>query len=292
MPKTPKGFCGLDSPFSDYGTAGYAVLPVPYERTTSYGKGAAKGPKAIIEASRYLELYDEELDLTPAEAGIATMKPLAVGRMHPNAMARTVRNAVLGLLGDGKTPIVLGGEHSITPAAVEAAAEFFGDLSVLQFDAHSDLREEYQGVRHSHACAMARSREHADTVHVGIRSLGAEEASLVKRLRAEGKLYFAADVIGKDRSADIVGALKERVYVTFDVDAFDPSIMPSTGTPEPGGLGWYDALGILRRVCDERAVVGFDVMELAPNRWNKAPDFTAARLAYKMVGYSMCGRRP
>ena len=292
MPEKPSGFCGLEKPFSDYECARYAVLPAPYERTTSYGKGTSKGPNAIIEASRYLELYDEELDATPAETGIATLKPLAVDGRQPNAMAHAIRKAVAVLLGDGKIPVVLGGEHSITPAAVDAVAECFGDVSVLQFDAHSDLREEYHGNRHSHACAMARSREHADTVHVGIRSLGAEEAPLVKRLRAEGKLYFATDVIGKDRVMDIVGALKDRVYVTFDVDAFDPSIMPSTGTPEPGGLGWYDVLGILRGVCRERAVVGFDIMELSPNPGNKAPDFTAAKLAYKMIGYSTVGRHP
>jgi agmatinase len=285
MGEIPFTFGGLRKPFSDYKTARFAVLPVPYEKTVSYGRGTAKGPKAIIDASRNLELYDEEIDFMPAEAGIATLKPLVV-KAAPEAMMAKVCGATSKILSDGKFPVLLGGEHSITPGAVKAVKSHVGEFSVLQFDAHSDLRDSYRGSRFSHACAMARAREHADTVHVGIRSVGDDEADLVKRLRGEGKLFFASDVLGCDRAGDIVSALRENVYITFDVDCFDPSIMPSTGTPEPGGLGWYDVLRILRAVAKERTVVGFDIMELAPNGI-KASDFTAARLAYKMMGYTL-----
>jgi agmatinase len=290
MKNVPFTFGGLRKPFCDYKTARYAVLPVPYEKTTSYLKGTAKGPKAILDASRYLELYDEELDMVPAEAGIATLKPLAVSG-GPESMMAKVKASTLRLLQDGKFPVILGGEHSISPAVAWAAAEHHGEISVLQFDAHSDLRESYNGSRYSHACAMARAREHADTVHVGIRSVGWEEADLVKELRSRKKLYFAKDILDGGRTADIVGALRKKVFITFDVDCLDPSIMPSTGTPEPGGLGWYDALAIIRAVTRERTVVGFDVMELCPNRSERSSDFTAAKLAYKTMGYVLDGER-
>ncbi|MFH0863075.1 MAG: agmatinase [Candidatus Altiarchaeota archaeon] len=284
-PKSPV-FCGLDASHSGYANARFVVLPVPYELTTSYGKGAARGPAAILEASRYLELYDEELDCTPAECGIATLQPLSI-KAGPEVMIRTVEASVGRVLADGKFPVVFGGEHSVSVGVAKAVADMHCGVSVLQFDAHSDLRESYGGSRYSHACAMARIREFADTVHVGIRSLGDDEADLVKRLRAEGKLYFASDVLQRDRTADIISALKEKVFITFDVDGFDPSIMPSTGTPEPGGLGWYDSLKILKSVIGEREVVGFDLMELSPEK-NKSPDFLAAKLAYKVMGYVSC----
>jgi agmatinase len=291
MASVPFSFGGLRKPFSDYGTARFAVLPVPYEMTTSYMKGTAKGPRAIIDASRYLELYDEELDRNTAEEGIATLKPLPV-KGGPDIVGGRIRAKVRKIASDGKLPVVLGGEHSITPSVARALKDVHGEISVLQFDAHADLRDSYHGLRHSHACAMARTREHADTVQVGIRSVGEEESALVKRLRAEGRLFFAQDVLGGRRCREIIAPLKDKVHITFDVDAFDPSIMPSTGTPEPGGLGWYDALTMLRAVAAARTVVGFDLMELTPQA-NKAPDFTAAKLAYRMMGYaSGCPRKP
>jgi agmatinase len=286
MAAVPQTFCGLKGGFSAYAAAKFAVLPVPYDRTTSYGKGTGKGPKAIINASRYLELYDEELYCNPAEAGIATLKPLKVAA-KPEKMADDVRASVLGILEDGKVPVLLGGEHSISSGAVAAMKEHHGEITVLQFDAHADLKETYQGTPFSHACAMARIRQHAETVQVGIRSLADEEAELVKRLRAERRLFYSTDVLERDCIGDILGSLGEKVYVTFDVDAFDPSLMPSTGTPEPGGLFWYDVMRILRAACDGRHIVGFDVNELAPIPGLHAPDFTAAKLAYKLMGYSL-----
>jgi agmatinase len=216
-----------------------------------------------------------------------TLRPLIVNA-GPEVMVKKVESACLKVLTDGKIPVVLGGEHSISSGAVAAVSKHYGEISVLQFDAHSDLRESYNGSRFSHACAMARSREHADSVQVGIRSMGEEEAGLVKRLRAEKKLFFASDILSRDCTGEIIDGLKGRVYVTFDVDAFDPSVMPSTGTPEPGGLGWYDCLRILRKLAQNREVVGFDVMELCPNKVNRSPDFMAAKLAYKMIGYVVC----
>jgi agmatinase len=289
MRRKSRNFGGLKEPFSDYDGARFAVLPIPYERTTSYMKGTSKGPSAIIEASGYLELYDEELDCNPAEAGIATLKPLRIAG-KPEGMVAKVKSAVIRILRDGKTPVILGGEHSITAGSAAAFSEFLGDFSVLQFDAHADLRETYQGSRYSHACALARVREYADTVHVGIRSVGDDESDLVKILRSEGRLFFASDLKGRDCSEEIVAHLKEKIFVTFDVDCLDPSIMPSTGTPEPGGLDWYEVLRILRRVASQREIAGFDIMELMPNRHDRSPDYTAARLAYKIMGYTVCAK--
>jgi len=289
MKRSVRSFGGLNVPFNNYDSARFVVLPVPYEKTTSYMKGAAKGPAAIIDASRYLELYDEELDYNPAESGIHTLKPLSVNA-KPEVMISRVKETVLRILVDGKTPIVLGGEHSITAGAVAAIRVHHGDFSILQFDAHADLRDNYHDSRFSHACTMARAREHADSVQVGIRSVGVDESDLVKKLRGDGRLYFASDILKRDCTSDIIAGLKDKVYITFDVDCLDPSIMPSTGTPEPGGLGWYQTLGIIREISRKRTVVGFDVMELMPNRQNRSPDFTAAKLTYKMIGYVNASR--
>ncbi|MBN2250628.1 MAG: agmatinase [Candidatus Altiarchaeota archaeon] len=284
MEKTgyPFNYGGLEANFSDYGKSRYVVLPVPYERTTTYGKGAAKGPRAIIDASCNMELYDEELDMNMAEEGIATIEPLAAD-VPPEEMVDLVRDACARILSDGKFPVVLGGEHSISLGAVLACKEFYPELSVLQLDAHADLRDSYGGSKHSHACVMKRIREHVPAVQAGIRSLSDEESVLVREF--EDDVFYAMYMMEKDLTKNIVDRLGKDVYVTFDVDFFDPSIMPSTGTPEPGGFGWYDALKILRRVMKERNVAGFDAVELAPNPLNKAPDFTVAKLVYKMMGY-------
>jgi len=288
MAKANPNFCGLCEEFSDYKKSRYAIIPVPYEKTTTYLKGTAKGPQAMIEASRYLELYDEELDCNPAEAGITTLKPLNI-KDKPEKMVEKVRNACLKVINDGKYPIVFGGEHSISEGLLLALKERHGDISVLQFDAHADLRDSHKGSRHNHACVMARIREHADAVQVGIRSLSDEEAEYVKEKAC--KIFFAKDMAGRDRSDEITASLKEKVFITFDIDALDPSIIPATGTPEPGGLGWYESLNILRKVFSQREVVGFDIMELRPTRESGPSDFTAAKLAYKMIGYSQMRKK-
>ncbi len=275
-------FAGLHPPFSDYGGAKFAVLPVPYEKTTSYGKGTAKGPQAIIAASAYLELYDEETDANPSEQGIATMPSVKFPKV--GQPAQSIRKACSKVYSDGKFPLVLGGEHSISLGCALAAKDHRPDVTVLHFDAHADRRMEYHGTPHSHACVMAAISKHMPAVSVGIRSLSDEEAEEVKRLRSSKMLYFAKDVIEKNPVADIIGSLGGNVYITFDVDAFDPSIMASTGTPEPGGLGWYQALGILSEVYSKRNVIGADIVEFAPDG-NRACEFTAAKLAYKMLSY-------
>lgn len=282
MTNVPARFCGLNEPFSDYGKARFAVIPVPYEKTTSYGKGTAGGPNAILEASRYMELYDEELDCNTAESGIATLKPV-LSDDSPEELTEELRRVCAKVLKDKKFPVVLGGEHSISLGMLLALKDRYKDVSVLQFDAHADLRDTYQGSKHSHACIMRRIREHAPAVQVGIRSFSDDEADTVKKERKN--IFMAAEMQRCDYTKEIISRLGKNVFVTFDVDAFDPSIMPSTGTPEPGGIGWYDALNILRAVSQERNVVGFDAVELAPNPQTTAPDYTIARLVYRVMGY-------
>ena len=277
-------FAGLMPPYSEYKGARFVVIPVPYEMTSTYGKGSIAGPNAIIEASNYLELYDEEINSVPAEAGIATLNPI-----HPltgaEDMISQVTSVTESVMADNKIPVLLGGEHTISYAGVKAASMKFARFSVLQFDAHADLRDVYLGSKYNHACTMARIREITDAVQVGIRSLSYEESGIVNELRKNDRLFFAKDVAGGARLERIIEHLDDNVYITFDLDAFDPSIMSSTGTPEPGGLIWDDTLRILKSVCTSRNIIGFDLMELAPQPGRHDCDFTAAKLAYKMMAY-------
>ncbi|MBN2517927.1 MAG: agmatinase [Candidatus Altiarchaeota archaeon] len=277
-----KSFGCLHSDFSDYKNARFVILPVPYEKTTTYIEGTAKGPEAIIEASCNMELYDEETDSNPAEAGIATLDPLVI-EDAPEVMVERVKAACTRILKDKKFPIILGGEHSVSVGFFLALKEFYKDLTVLQLDAHADLRGEYEGSRFNHACVMGRIREHADAVQVGIRSLSDEEADLIKE-KYKGTVFFAHRMRDRDCTEDIIKKLGGRVYITCDMDVFDPSLIPSVGTPEPGGLGWYEVLDIIRNVIEKREVVGFDAVELCPNSLNKGPDFITAKLVYKTVG--------
>jgi agmatinase len=282
MTNSPRRFAGLNPPFSDYDKAKFAVIPVPYEKTTSYGKGTAKGPDAILEASRYMELYDEELDCNTAESGIATLDPVICDE-EPQFLAEKLRGVCAKVLADKKFPIVLGGEHSISLGLLLALKDHYKDVCVLQFDAHADLRDEYYGSKYSHACVMRRIREHAPAVQVGIRSYSDDETEIVRKER--DNIFLAADMRKGDRIFDIVNRLGKNVFISFDVDAFDPSIMPSTGTPEPGGMGWYETLDIIRAVSETRNIIGFDAVELAPVSHTTAPDYTVARLIYRVMGY-------
>ncbi len=267
-------FLDIDKRYTDYKTAKFAVVPVPYEKTTSYGKGTSKGPSAILKASEQIEDYDIELDREPYRAGISVTRPIKA--------VKAIKGEISRILDDKKIPVMLGGEHSITPFAVGACAEKFRDLSVLQFDAHADLRDEYRGSKYSHACVMRRVLEICPAVQVGIRSMDASEAKFAKESGQISKIHFAE----KLELAEIVTSqLSKNVYITFDVDALDPSIMPSTGTPEPGGLDYYEVLDVFRAVAREKNIVGFDVVELAPIRGLNHPDFTAAKLIYKLMGY-------
>ncbi|MGI9189114.1 MAG: agmatinase [Longimicrobiaceae bacterium] len=290
----PHNFLGLEGDLATWENAGVVILPVPYEGSVSYGGGTRRGPAAILEASRYVEWYDQELDREPADVGVVTLPALALPASGPEAAVAELRrayDAVLDAAGD-RLVIVLGGEHSITSAPVLAHAARAGGqrLSVLQFDAHGDLRPEYEGSPYSHASVMARCVDEVDLVAVGIRAITSDERTLT-RVREGITTLFADEMQADETWIDrAVEALGERVYVTFDVDYFDPSLMPSTGTPEPGGGSWYPTLKLLRRVFAERRVVGADLVELAPQPGNPAPDFLVAKLVYKMIGYHAAAR--
>jgi agmatinase len=289
----PHNFLGLDEKASDFDAARVVILPVPYEATTSYGGGTANGPRAILEASRYIELYDQELDAEPYEVGIATLPPLSLSRAGAEqaiAELRSAYDAVLDL-GDHRFVIMLGGEHSITSAPVLAWADRLDTrMSVLQIDAHTDLRLEYEGSPYSHASVMARLMDRIDITAVGIRAMTAEERAL-ERSHDSIHIFFADDIHSGDAWIDaVMDTLGDTVYITFDVDGFDPSLVPATGTPEPGGLTWYPVLKLLRRVFAEKHVVAADIVELAPLAGFAAPDFLVAKLAYKMIGYWSRGR--
>ncbi|HSM37533.1 MAG TPA: agmatinase [Longimicrobiales bacterium] len=293
----PHTFLGLDEEASRFETAAAVILPVPYESTTSYGGGTRAGPRAILEASRYLELYDQELDCEPWEPGIATLPALELSRAGPEAACAELAEAYRALLdASGERFVVaLGGEHAITAEPVLAWADRLDAegrrLSVLQLDAHTDLRPAYEGTAHSHASVMHRVAERADIVAVGIRALTSDEARLVDA-RDDIRVFLADDIHGTDDWIDdAVEALGPDVYITLDVDGFDPSLVPSTGTPEPGGLQWYPVLELLRRVCERRTVHAADIVELAPIPGLHAPDFLVAKLLYKLIAYRLwCGR--
>ena len=276
-------FLGSSTSYKD---AKAVILPVPYEGTVTYGKGTANGPKAIIEASRHMELYDEEIGINTAEKiGISTLKELNVKKDKPEAMLEKVKKAVKIVADDKKMPVILGGEHSISSAPVEILKERYNNLSVLQLDAHADLRNRYNGTIYSHACIMHRILDlDVPFVQVGIRSVCEEDTRVIKRKKIP--VFWAKDIYNNNNWFDkAISKLSDNVYVTIDLDVFDPSIMPSTGTPEPGGLTWYNVINFLKEVAKQKNIVGFDVVELAPNKDNIAPDFMAARLVYKMVGY-------
>jgi agmatinase len=288
--EAPRNFLGLEGDPGTWDAADVVVLPIPYESTVSYQGGTKMGPAAIIEASRYIETYDQELDAEPMDGGVCTLPALHLTSAGPEAAIRQLRecyDAVLAAAGE-RLVIGLGGEHSITSAAVLAHAARMpaGErLSVLQFDAHSDLRPEYEGSRYSHAAVMAQCIDEVDVVAVGIRALTTEERALI-RARDGITTIFADDMWADDAWIDrAMAALGDTVFITFDVDYFDPALMPATGTPEPGGPDWYRTLRLLRRVFTEKKVVGADVVELAPMGGNAAPDFVVAKLVYKMIGY-------
>jgi agmatinase len=282
----PQNFLGLPEDDSGYDRARVVVLPVPYDSTTSYGAGARFGPGAILEASRQVELWDDELERTPSDVGVHTLAPLLPVMSGPAGMIDAVAEAADRSFADGKLLLMLGGEHSLSVGTVRACARHCGRLSILQIDAHADLRDSYEGTPLSHACAARRLLEFGPVTGVGIRNLSVEEHQFVKET---GYRIFWARDIARDREdrwiEQVVAGLTDPVYVTFDLDGLDPAVIPATGTPEPGGLGWYQALALLRRVGEARRVVGCDVVELAPAPGSHVSDFAAAKLAYKMIGY-------
>lgn len=273
-------YLGLKIPLD---LAKIVILPIPFDRTTTYQKGAAFGPAALIEASRNLEFYDLETAGQSCNQGIHTAKPIEASS-SPQMLKKTYETT-LSLLKRGKFVVGLGGEHSVSPALVKAHAEFHGPLSVLQLDAHADLIPTFKNDPFNHACAMARIRELKQVdriVSVGIRSMSAEEYPLLDLPHT----FFAHDLDGEGWIDQVVEKLTDRVYITFDLDAFDSSLMPSTGTPEPGGLFWNQAINLIKKVAAKKKIIGFDVMELCPIKGLKAPDFLAAKLVYKMLNLS------
>src|SRR4051812_36336447 len=277
-------FGGTTPTTTDFDRARVVILPIPLDRTTSYVPGTRNGPHEILVASSHMELWDEETQTDVHSIGIYTMREMDFPFATMDEIMREIRRVAAELVKRGKFPLVLGGEHSITPAVVAAVAAKHPGLSVLQLDAHADLREAFMGTPHNHACAMRRTLEYARTTQVGIRSLSSEEAAAVAGLRTtifyDYNMRDNADWIDR-----VVDSLSETVYITIDVDGFDPAIMPATGTPEPGGLAWYEALALLRRVIERRNVVGCDLVELSPIGGNVAPNFMCAKLIYKILSY-------
>lgn len=275
-------FLGLPPPLSRRDRARFHVLPVPYEGTVTYGQGTARGPEAILVASEQVELFDGVS--VPAESGIHTHRPLAVQDEPPAAVISQVQRRVAGILEEGGTPVVLGGEHTVMLGAVAATAAAAADVGVVQLDAHADLRDVYDGTPYSHACVMRRVYELGLPIfQIGVRSCCLAEA----RFRAEhgiGRLDAVDIAMSGVPAVVIPDDFPADIHITFDVDAFDPSVIPATGTPEPGGLFWYDVLRILSAVVRGRRVLSFDVVELAPVRGLHASDFTAARLVYALMG--------
>ena len=234
-----------------------------------------------------MELFDEECG-NIFEIGICTLNPLEVNN-SPESMNGIIYKNIKNLLNDNKFVATLGGEHSITSGIARAFNEKYNELSVLQIDAHADLREDFEGTKHSHACAMKRTMEICPIVQVGIRSLSFEESEFIKEKKL--KIFLAKDIFDNDEwFDDAISRLSKNVYITIDLDGLDPSVMPSVGTPEPGGLGYYQVLRFLKKVCNKRNVVGFDVVELCPNENDISSDFTAAKLVYKLIGYKFFGK--
>lgn len=275
-----KNFGGEEVVYS-YADSRIIIVPVPYDATSTYIRGADRGPAAILEASPALEFYDIETGTEVHKYGIHTIEPLLCSD-DPEEVTDSVYHTVKGILGESRFPVVIGGNHTVSIGAFRAVSEAFTNLTILQLDAHSDLRPEYEGSSLNHACAAARAKEYAPLVQVGIRSMAAEELPYVDRER----IFFAHELyLDKTLYGKASALLSENVYITVDLDVFDPSVMPSTGTPEPGGPDYQEIMFFLREVFRRYNVVGFDVVELCPSSTNKAPDFMAAKVIYQMLSY-------
>jgi agmatinase len=281
-------FGGISGKYASWKEAAFAVIPFPVDMTTTYMAGTRNGPRAILDASSHMELFDEENKIEPYRSGIFVSTEIPVTTTGPVAALKEVERRVKSIARAGKIPVLLGGEHSGTAAAVAALRKKHGELTVLQFDAHADLRDVYLGTPHNHACVGRRIVDAgARLVQVGIRSMSEEEDRYLKKAE-EVKTFYASEV--RDNLADvtkgIVSSLGRNVYITIDLDVFDPGIMPAVVTPEPGGLTWFEGVDILRDVMRADCnVVGFDVMELAPIAGMGAPDYLAARLCYRLMGW-------
>lgn len=281
-------FGGRDGATVDSDKAKVLILPVPYDGTTTYAVGTRQGPSAIIQASQHLELFDDETGYDVFRVGIATLEEAEVDVSNPRAMVAKVKSLGEKILDGGFFPLMFGGEHLLSLGMIEAVASRTEDLSILQLDAHTDLRETYQGTDHSNACVMRLASRYGALVPVGIRSLSAEEHRWIEEHSMQ--VFYARDICNRSNWQEkVVEQLLPHVYITIDLDVFDPGVMPAVGTPEPGGLHWYEVLRLLRSVCQARKIVGADIMELCPQPGNIAPDFFAAKLAHKLLAYRFEG---
>ena len=280
----------LDTPPEEhvYDASQFVVIPVPYDSTTSFRSGSRYGPAAIIDASRHLEDFDVELQSDPSERGIYTFAELSPDLSGPKRLVSQLRTLVNKVIADEKTPVVLGGEHTVTIGAVAACKGRFEDLTVLYLDAHADLRDSFMGTRWGHASVAMRISEMCPLVEVGVRSISADEHEFA---RSSGIpiFYWPRSEDAEEFAAGVCGHLSSNVYVSIDLDVMDPSIMSAVGTPEPGGMTWWDITSLLRQVAANSNVVGFDIVELSPEEGPVACSSTAARLAYKMMGYAIAG---
>ncbi len=284
-----RGFMHLDPEYTDFTTARVVVVPVPFDGTTCYQPGTREGPRVIIDASRNLELYDAELRRSPYRVGIHTLRAVEIVNGDAEAMVNRTELVTGALLDRGKFVVTLGGDHLTSIGVIRAFARRHPGMSVLQLDAHADLRDEYEGATYSAATIMRRTLEVCPrTAQVGIRSLSEPEAALVEERALPRGL--AADIHARQARGDrgwieeVIGALSDEVYVTFDIDAFDPSLVPGTGTPEPGGLSWYDAIDLLKEVAQRKTIIGCDVVELSPLLESHTSPVIAAKLVYKLIG--------
>jgi len=286
-----KNFLAIEKGFSNYNDSKIVILPVPFEQTTSYGKGTSKGPKAILEASHYVEFFDEEMNRElcfEKGNGICSLYPVEIEDKKGKKALDVIYENVKKHIDNGKFIVTLGGEHSISTAPIKAHFDSYKNLSILHFDAHSDLREEYEGSKYSHASFAARVSEFTTAItQVGIRAQCKTEYDFIKERKIN--TFYAYEIRNGKHGFDwmnrVVDSLNENVYITFDVDYFDPSIMPSTGTPEPNGFYWDETMKLLKILGEKRKVVGFDVVELSPRKDFPFPDFLTAKLIYKMLNY-------
>lgn len=283
---TSKTFAGIPQEYGNLSTSKIVVIPVPYDGTSTWQKGADKGPQAFLDALENMELYDIETDSEVYKEGVYLVDAITENS-SAEAMVEVVHNVTKKYINRNKFVTVFGGEHSISIGTIRAFNECFNNLSVLHIDAHADLRKEYEGSACNHACAVYEANNTTNLVQVGIRSMDTSE----KRNMNFDKVFFAHDMaVNEDWMEDVIDQLTENVFITFDLDALDPSIMPSTGTPEPGGLFYYETLEFLKQVFEQKNVVGFDMVELCPNENEKSSDFLAAKLFYKMLSYKFSSK--
>lgn len=278
---TKKNFAGIPNEYATSNKSKIVLIPVPYDGTSTWQKGANKGPQAFLEASENMELYDIETDFEVYKQGIYLADPVTENS-SPEEMIKAVHQVTKEYIKKNKFVTLFGGEHSISIGSIRAFNECYNNLTVLHIDAHADLRPEYEGSKYNHACAVYEANQTTNLIQVGIRSMD----SIEKTIMDKDKVFFAHEMIANEYWMDeVVELCTDNVFISFDLDALDPSIFPATGTPEPGGLFWYETLEFLQRVFHEKNVVGFDLVELCPHEISKNSDFLAAKLYYKMLSY-------